>query len=129
MRRIRPALLALALVLMASCHHGTKATPNKLPSARANAPLQSGVYGFSGAKVGDSETNEGVVGECIWIYDRHNQKQVAKGDCYENDPGKFRVPLNPGHYVVRGPGGNTPIDVPNRGWTKVESIVKLPVGP
>ncbi|MGH8013368.1 MAG: hypothetical protein ACREQ4_12800 [Candidatus Binataceae bacterium] len=127
--RLSP-LLALVFVFTAACHHGTKAAaPNKLPSAQTNVPIQSGVYGFSGAKVADSDTNEGVVGECIWIYDAHNQKQVAKGDCYQNDPGKFRVPLSPGHYIVRGPGGNTSIDVPRGGWTKVESIVKLPLAP
>lgn len=100
----------------------------KVEKPAAKPPVQSGVYGFSGAKVpyGDPE---GVVGECIWIFDAENQHQVAKGDCYENKPGSFRVVLKPGHYVVRGPGGNKAVEVKDGGWVKIESIVMLPLAP
>lgn len=92
------------------------------PAAASNRGVESGVYGFSGAlKAGTSLS--GVMGECIWVYDADNKKQVAKGDC---DEGKFRVPLQPGHYVVRGPGGNQKIDVKPHAWVKIKSLVKIP---
>jgi hypothetical protein len=97
-----------------------QATPGKSPP-----PVQSGVYGFSGARVADSPNMRGVVGECIWIYDEANKTQVAKGDC---DRGEYRVPLKAGRYVVRGPGGNQSIEIKPGSWTKVDSIVKLPQG-
>jgi hypothetical protein len=91
-------------------------------------PTQSGVFGFAGGKVpyGDPE---GVVGECIWIFDEHNQAQIAKGECAERTPGKFRVVLKPGRYVVHGPGGNKTVEIKQGQWVKVESIVSLPLAP
>jgi hypothetical protein len=94
----------------------------------AEPPTQSGVFGFSGGKVPYSDP-EGVVGECIWIFDAQDKAQVAKGDCAERTPGQFRVVLKPGRYVVHGPGGNTPIEVTEGKWIKVESIVALPLAP
>ena len=91
-------------------------------------PVQSGIYGFSGGKVPDSDA-EGVVGECIWIFDEHNRSQVAKGECAERTPGKFRVVLKPGRYVVHGPGGNRPIEIKPGQWVKIESVVALPLAP
>jgi hypothetical protein len=91
-------------------------------------PIQSGIYGFSGGKVPDSDP-EGVVGECIWVFDEHNRRQVAKGECAERTPGKFRVVLKPGRYVVHGPGGNTPIEIKSGQWVKIESVVGLPLAP
>jgi hypothetical protein len=95
----------------------------------AEPPIQSGVYGFSGGKVPGADSPEGVVGECIWIFDEHNRTQVAKGDCAERSPGKFRVLLKPGRYVVRGPGGNKPVEVKTGQWIKIESVTLLPAGP
>ncbi len=87
----------------------------------------SGLYGYSGAVSGAfGEDKMGVVGECIWIYDRGNQKQVATGYCFASKPGEFRVALAPGAYVVRGPGGNRAIEVKQGQWTRIESVVKLP---
>ncbi|HVA39813.1 MAG TPA: hypothetical protein VNF49_04065 [Candidatus Binataceae bacterium] len=98
---------------------GTKPASAAVP---ARSGVESGVYGFSGAlKAGTSM--QGVMGECIWIYDGDNKKEVAKGDC---DQGNFRVPLKPGHYVVRGPGGNEKIEVKPHQWVKIRSLVKLP---
>ncbi|MGH7933053.1 MAG: hypothetical protein ACREQN_07775 [Candidatus Binataceae bacterium] len=136
----RTAMLLLAALSTAgafACQRSETNSPAQKSSSQAppaalqkpEPPTQSGVYGFSGAKVADGDANEGVVGECIWIYDEHNQTQVAKGDCYQSNPGTFRVPLKPGRYVVRGPGGNTPIDVRNGGWVKIQSIVTLPLAP
>lgn len=88
-------------------------------------PVQSGIYGFSGASVADSPFPRAAIGECIWVYDAANEKQVAKGDC---DRGKFRVLLKPGHYVVRGPGGTQAVDIKPGGWVKINSVVKLPRG-
>ncbi|MGA2411939.1 MAG: hypothetical protein ABSG46_16335 [Candidatus Binataceae bacterium] len=96
------------------------------PSRIDESAIKSGVYGFSGAKAGDNDP-KGVVGECIWIFDQSNKAQLAKGDCLESDPGKFRVALKPGKYIVRGPGGNRPIEVKEGQWIKVVSIVPLPV--
>ena len=114
---------------------GATANPNLSAAARAAAPeaagidespVKSGVYGFSGARAGDAEP-KGVIGECIWIFDQSNKAQLAKGDCLESDPGKFRVSLKPGKYMVHGPGGNRPIDIKEGQWVKVVSIVPLPV--
>ena len=38
------------------------------------------------------------------------------------------VVLKPGHYVVRGPGGNKPIEVKTGQWISIESISLLPGG-
>jgi hypothetical protein len=85
----------------------------------------SGIYGFSGSGVHGSSLNAGVVGECIWIYDATNSKQIAAGNCDEKNPGKFRVELPPGRYVVRGPGGDKPVQVKTGAWTQIESIGAL----
>jgi hypothetical protein len=103
----------------------------RAPSANEHAPAsppQSGVYGFSGARFADGEP-QGVIGECIWIYDSEDKQQVAKGDCYQDKPGSFRVVLKPGRYVVHGPGGNKPIEVKASAWVRIESIVPLPLAP
>jgi hypothetical protein len=92
-------------------------------------PIQSGVYGFSGGKVPGADYPEGVIGECIWIFDQLNKKQIAKGECTERSPGKFRVVLQPGRYVVHGPGGNEPIEIKAGQWIKIESVTLLPAGP
>jgi hypothetical protein len=87
-----------------------------------NGPRQSGVYGFSGT-IG----KRGVIGECIWVYDASNHKQVASGDCSGANPGKFRVPLAPGNYVVKGPGGNRTVEIKSGRWTRVDSVVAMPL--
>ncbi len=94
-------------------------------AAGGGGSAESGVYGFSGARQGDG-VPKGVVGECVWIYDSGNKTQVGKGDC---DEGKFRVPLKPGRYVVRGPGGNQPVEVKDGHWVEVRSVVQLPMVP
>src|SRR6266851_7404463 len=60
---------------------------------------------------------------------RRTKKQIATADCYQNNPGTFRLVLKPGRYVVHGPGGVKPIDVKDAGWVKIESIAVLPVAP
>ena len=89
-------------------------------------PIQSGVYGFSGGRAPGADVPEGVVGECVWIFDEHNKSQVAKGDCTERQPGKFRVVLKPGHYVFHGPGGNKAIEIKAGQWVKLDSVALLP---
>ncbi len=122
------ALIAIAILALLPAK--TCADPTGAPRGKDNASaappngggLQSGVYGFSGALKGGASLS-GVIGECIWIYDSTNRRQVAKGNC---DEGKFRVPLPPGQYVVRGPGGNQKIDVKPHKWIKIESLARLP---
>lgn len=99
-----------------------KSAAGESNAAASSGGVESGVYGFSGALKAESAVM-GVMGECIWIYDADNKKQVAKGDC---DHGNFRVPLKPGTYVVRGPGGNQKIHVKPHQWVKVRSLVKIP---
>ncbi|HKV54936.1 MAG TPA: hypothetical protein VJN94_09860 [Candidatus Binataceae bacterium] len=122
------ALLAALIVYAANSSDAKAAAAKSEAAASKRPPVQSGVYGYSGGRVpyGDPE---GVVGECIWIFDEHNKTQVAKGDCAERSPGKFRVVLKPGRYVVHGPGGNTPIEVKPGKWVKIESVVSLPLAP
>ncbi len=125
--RTLPLCAALVVAAMFSSFIGNRALAAETkteakPAAASNRGGESGVYGFSGAlKAGTSMS--GVMGECIWIYDADNKQQVAKGDC---DKGKFRVALEPGHYVVRGPGGNQKIDVKPHAWVKIKSLVKIP---
>jgi hypothetical protein len=105
------------------------ASSTKRATTPAEAPVQSGVYGFSGGKVPGADFPEGVIGECIWIFDQANKNQIAKGECSERRPGKFRVVLKPGRYVVHGPGGNKPIEVKAGQWLNIESVTLLPAGP
>ncbi len=127
-------LLGAAPIAGAGCARKPPGAPPNTSSSMAapappgSSPGDSGVYGFSGAKVPDGDP-QGVIGECIWIYDAANRNQVAKGDCIESAPGKFRVRLKPGRYVVRGPGGNKPIEIKPSGWIRIMSIIALPMAP
>jgi hypothetical protein len=127
-------LIGVAAIVGAGCTRRPANAPENATSSMAapappgSTPGDSGVYGFSGARVPDSDP-QGVIGECIWIYDAANRNQVAKGDCIESAPGRFRVRLKPGRYVVRGPGGSKPIEVKPGGWIRIMSIVALPMAP
>jgi hypothetical protein len=123
--------LTLAALALPPAGGGAQTASGEHPikTAAAAPPVQSGIYGFSGGKSPLSTDPEGVIGECIWIFDAANKRQVAKGECSEKEPGKFRVVLNPGRYVVHGPGGNQHIEIKPGGWVKVTSIALLPVGP
>ncbi|HEX4210596.1 MAG TPA: hypothetical protein VHY56_09400 [Candidatus Binataceae bacterium] len=77
------------------------------------------------AKAGDNDP-QGVIGECIWIFDQYDNAQVAKGECHEKNPGQFRVNLKPGKYVLHGPAGNRQIEVKRGQWIKVVSVVPVP---
>jgi hypothetical protein len=127
--RAEPLSVAfVAAILLVAVTDGPLAAQNK-PATKATSTAssaadraQSGVYGISGAVRGQGSPS-GAIGECIWIYDAKNTKQVAKGDC---DQGNFRVPLEPGQYVVRGPGGNEKIDIKPHQWVKIRSLITLP---
>jgi hypothetical protein len=98
-------------------------------SAADDSPdLESGVYGFSGTTSAFGENQMGVVGECVWIHDGGTKKEVASGYCYGSNPGNFRVPLRPGRYVIRGPGGPQAIEIKQHTWTKVDSLLQTPAG-
>lgn len=124
--RISPSCAALIvgafLIPLAGARSLAAQTKAEATPGVSSHPVESGVYGFSGALKADTSLS-GAMGECIWIYDADNKKQLAKGDCTE---GNFRVPLEPGHYVVRGPGGNQKIDVKPHDWVKIKSVVKIP---
>ena len=112
----------LTTVAISSCMREWKQKLVAKPTpGSASDEIQSGVYGFSGALKGGSPS--GGIGECIWIYDADNKRQLAKGDCAE---GNFRVVLQPGTYVVRGPGGNQKIEIKPHQWIKIRSVVQLP---
>lgn len=118
---LRGAALLVTIAIPACMRESKKTLAAKPTPAAASDEVESGVYGFSGAMKGGSPS--GVIGECIWIYDADNKNQVAKGDC---DEGNFRVALNPGTYVVRGPGGNQRIEVKPHQWIKINSMAELP---
>jgi hypothetical protein len=120
--------ITLAAIVTLSISGQTNASAEQ--SGRAPSPsVQSGIYGFSGAHNDLGTIPEGVVGECVWIFDAKDKSQVAKGNCSERQPGKFRVVLKPGRYVVHGPGGNQKVEIKRGEWVKVTSIVLLPLGP
>ncbi|HUN59473.1 MAG TPA: hypothetical protein VMU41_15285 [Candidatus Binataceae bacterium] len=136
-QRARWTLLAVVIALSGAIaafadDHGADGSAARVnrksvgpPAVIEQASGESGVYGFSGAKAGDNDP-EGVIGECIWIFDQANKTQVAKGECGESTPGQFRVMLTPGKYVVHGPGGNRAIEVKHGQWVKIVSIVPVP---
>jgi hypothetical protein len=115
------AALLTTVAISACVRESERKLAAKPTPGAASDEIESGVYGFSGALKGGSPS--GVIGECIWIYDVDNEKQIAKGDC---DEGNFRVLLRPGSYVVRGPGGNQKIEVKPHQWIKIKSVVQLP---
>jgi hypothetical protein len=122
------AMIATAILFALTiglCAGGCQKKPDVKRASAASAAgsaVHSGVYGFSGALKGGGSLS-GVMGECIWIYDSDDRNQVAKGDC---DEGNFRVPLLPGQYVVRGPGGNQKVVIKPHQWVKIRSLVTLP---
>jgi hypothetical protein len=131
MRRLTIMLIATSVTLFLSVRGRAQTIKSGVGDAKAAAPeppIQSGIYGFSGGRVPGADFPEGVIGECIWIFDQLNHHQVAKGECSEHEPGKFRVVLKPGRYVVRGPGGNKPIELKAGQWIKIESLTLLPGG-
>jgi hypothetical protein len=123
--------IAAAAAALGALGCGPKAPPATV-SAPATTPSaasgDSGVYGMSGARSAGGAP-EGIVGECVWIYDADDRRQVAKGECVEPNAGQFRIALKPGHYMLHGPGGIKPIEIPPGGWIKVMSLVDLPMSP
>src|SRR5216684_7643103 len=111
---MRRAVLSSAIVLVAifaltPAGQTQTASENVKISAKAataseppETPIQSGIYGFSGAKTPDSAAR-GVVGECMWIYDAQNQKQIATADCYQNNRALSAWCLNPAAMWFTGP--------------------------
>lgn len=113
-----------------ACHprSAARSSNSSVPSPAIETWVESGIYGFSGAGAPDNEP-EGVIGECVWIFDEHDRSQIARGECKEKAPGSFRVALKPGRYVVHGPGGHQSIEVKPGSWIKLESIASLPMAP
>ena len=113
-----------------ACHprSATQSSNASVPSPAIEPGVESGIYGFSGAAAPDTEP-EGVIGECVWIFDEYDRSQIAHGECKEKAPGSFRVALKPGRYVVHGPGGNQSIEVKPGSWVKLESVASLPMAP
>lgn len=133
------ACLLLGMAVAAGCGRRAgvtipAATPSPSAAAAADAESaadanpDSGVYGFAGARIAEG-SQEGVIGECIWVFDESDRHQIATGECVAAEPGKFRLRLRPGKYVVHGPGGNYPIEVKRGQWTHVTSLVDLPLAP
>ena len=123
------AAIMCAFTLAPALARAQALAPKRAAQAAAEPPVQSGVYGFSGARVGLEPDRQGFIGECISIFDSHDKRQVAKAECFENNPGSFRVALKPGRYMLHGPAGVKPIDIKPGGWVKIESIISLPMGP
>ena len=124
--RLSPSILGVLLIVATAIAGAAGDSLAQAIAADPSVTAPSGVYGFSGARSGDNDP-QGVIGECIWIFDRSNQAQVARGNCPTDAPGEFRVALHPGKYVVHGPGGTRTIEVKPGQWVKVISIVALPI--
>jgi len=124
------AMAFAALVVAPAIGHAQTPGSTKTHKATADVlPVESGIYGFAGGRTDIATDPEGVVGECVWVFDAQDKGQVTKGNCSERQPGKFRVVLKPGRYVVHGPGGNQKVEIKQGEWVKVTSIVLLPLGP
>lgn len=129
--RYVPRVVLLTIAIGGGCAHkptvagSAPVTSSPAPAAPSS---DSGVYGFSGARIAEG-AQEGVIGECIWVFDESNRRQIATATCGAEEPGRFRVRLRPGRYVLRGPGGNRPVEVPPGQWIKVTSLVELPLAP
>jgi len=141
MRGAGVACLIFAVMIACGCDRrrfvaitAPSPSPSPAPSASAAAAspsaanLDSGVDGFAGARIAEG-AQEGVIGECIWVFDATDRHQIATGQCVAAEPGRFRVPLRPGKYVIHGPGGDRPFEVKRGQWTKVTSLVDLPLAP
>jgi hypothetical protein len=131
------ACLLLTTTFATGCDRRPPITGRATPFAAASpapaenasgAKLDSGVYGFAGARIAEG-AQEGVIGECIWVFDQSDRHQLIVGECAAADPGRFRLPLRPGKYVIHGPGGNRPVEVKRGQWTQVTSMVDLPLAP
>ena len=131
------ALLLLAITFAAGCGRRPPVAVRAAPSAAsapttadtaANANSDSGIFGFAGARIAEG-AHEGVIGECLWVFDESDRHQLAAGECTAAAPGRFKLPLRPGKYVVHGPGGNRPIEVKRGQWLRVMSLVDLPLAP
>jgi hypothetical protein len=123
------AATVCAILIITGCGPKPRPAAESVSADPAAAPTgDSGVYGISGARVADGAP-EGVIGECVWIFDADDRHQVAKGECAEPEPGKFRIALKPGRYVLHGPGGIRPIEIQSGVWVKVMSLVDLPMSP
>ncbi len=120
----RQVAMMLIGAVLCGCHH--RAARSQSPPSDTRTKIDSGVWGFSGAGERFGEP-KGVIGTCIWIYDESDRVEIADGECSDAAPGKFRVPLKPGRYVVHGPGGNKPISVKPGQWVKLNSVASLPM--
>lgn len=120
----------LTAVLAVGCFacHPRAAGPTPLASPPNLPSPPSGIYGFAGAGAPFSAP-EGVIGECIWIFDERDSLLIAKGECAEKTPGEFRVTLKPGRYVVHGPGGNRRVIIRPGAWVEIKSVASLPMAP
>jgi hypothetical protein len=126
---MRVTIAAAALCAFAMAYGLARAQSSSRSAAPPKPPVQSGVYGFSGARVGLETERKGFIGDCISIFDSDNKRQVAKAQCFDNNPGSFRVALKPGRYMLHGPAGVKPIEIKPGKWVKVESVMSLPMGP
>jgi hypothetical protein len=126
---IAGAITLAAIIARPSSSHGGAPSDLADKATSTSPAVQSGIYGYSGGRSDIASDPEGVVGECIWVYDAMDKRQVAKGECSERRPGNFRVVLKPGRYVVHGPGGNQKVEIKQGEWVKISSIVRLPLGP
>ncbi|MGH7841432.1 MAG: hypothetical protein ACREQT_07885 [Candidatus Binataceae bacterium] len=119
----RFCLPLMATILVLACRQRSPTT-----GANEASGKPGGIYGFSGAGTPEGSP-EGVIGECVWIFDADNRTQVAKGECAPEDPGNFRLALKPGHYVLHGPGGNQKLHIRAGKWVKISSVASLPMMP
>ncbi len=98
------------------------------PPAEKRGTATSDIYGSSGTASPFGKNKMGVVGECLWIHDILSRRQLASDDCSNENPGKFRIQLKPGKYVVRGPGGDKRVEIKSAQWTRVDSVAEIPLG-
>ena len=117
MKRLFLALVVLAMIVLGWAVDGTRcgqsvtaggnasAVPSSIgiQTGSSRSHPDSGIYGHMVTAWGNPPA-EPPTYECVRVLDPTRQRVVAKGTC-SGLWGEFRIPLEPGQYIVEAGGG------------------------